>query len=578
MKNNIWITIQNSKITLAKYGVIIIFLICAMAFGQNHTSTAQTNNKAEVEKWREDLRLLATEMPRRHKNLFHQMTREQFDAAVKKLDERLPSLQRYQVIVEIMRLVAMVGDGHTGLDGNPGFRSYPIMLYDFADGLFVVAADREHAEAVGGRVVKIGQASVEQAMKAVSEIISRDNEMGIKATAPLLLTRPEVLHALGLISDMEQTPYIVERNGRQITVNLKPMPGSALALGFWFSDKPSGWVDMRDNAKTGTPLWLKDPRNNYWFEYLADARAIYVQVNAIQNKNDENIPAFTKRLFDFVNTHEVDRLILDLRWNGGGSNDLNRPWVVGIIKASKIDQPGKLFTVIGRRTFSAAQNLVNDLENFTNTIFVGEPTAANVNMYGDARGLALPNIGIGVRLSSVWWQQMPERDRRRWTAPRLAVEITSEDYRNNSDPVLKAILNYTPKNGLAEQISQAAATRDIPLTTEIIKRIDADPEAAAKAIRDFAADPVNKYVSIERSVDALGNFVVEGNFINSAIKLFKLNVAAFPKSVRAHSSLGAIYARKGDRELAIKSYEKVLELEPSNQAAAEALKRLKGQQ
>ena len=37
----------------------------------------------ETEKWREDLQFLATELPKRHKNLFHTMTREQFEKAIK---------------------------------------------------------------------------------------------------------------------------------------------------------------------------------------------------------------------------------------------------------------------------------------------------------------------------------------------------------------------------------------------------------------------------------------------------------------------------------------------------------------
>jgi hypothetical protein len=32
-----------------------------------------------AEQWREDLRYLAAELPKRHKNLFHTMTREQFE-------------------------------------------------------------------------------------------------------------------------------------------------------------------------------------------------------------------------------------------------------------------------------------------------------------------------------------------------------------------------------------------------------------------------------------------------------------------------------------------------------------------
>ena len=63
---------------------------------------------------------MAQEMPRRHRNLFHTMTRAQFDAAVAALDERIPSLERHQIIVEMARIAAMVGDGHTNVAPTRG--------------------------------------------------------------------------------------------------------------------------------------------------------------------------------------------------------------------------------------------------------------------------------------------------------------------------------------------------------------------------------------------------------------------------------------------------------------------------
>jgi broad specificity phosphatase PhoE len=114
---------------------------------------AVTLVETDADKWRADLRFMAEEMPRTHKNLFHTITREQFDAAVKQLHERIPQLARHQIIVELMRIVAMVGDGHTNIaptrDAKIGFRTLPVKMYLFKGGVFVRAATREHAEMVG---------------------------------------------------------------------------------------------------------------------------------------------------------------------------------------------------------------------------------------------------------------------------------------------------------------------------------------------------------------------------------------------------------------------------------------------
>jgi len=170
------------------------------------TALAQETSQSEAARWREDLRTLAEEMPKHHRNLFHTMTREQFEAAVRSLDERIPSLARHQIIVAMARIVAMVGDGHTNIaptrDPKIGFRAYPVRLYLFKDGLYIRAAARTLADSVGARVVKIGNASAEAAVVAARAIIGRDNEMDVKFFAPFLLAMPEVLHGLGLIDDM----------------------------------------------------------------------------------------------------------------------------------------------------------------------------------------------------------------------------------------------------------------------------------------------------------------------------------------------------------------------------------------
>ncbi|MEW6213420.1 MAG: tetratricopeptide repeat protein, partial [Acidobacteriota bacterium] len=478
---------------------------------------------------------------------------------------RLPSLARHQVIVEMMKIVAMVGDGHTSInpffDPHLGFRYYPVKFYLFKDGLFIRSAAREYAAAVGGRVVRLGRLGAEEALRAVSEVSPRDNEMTLRERVPYFMMMPEVLHALGIIDDMEKASLVIEKNGRQMTVELKPA-GKIQTRGHG-DDQPSfdaNWTDAREEAKSPTPLWLKSPSDAYWFEYLEDRRAVYVQYNQVINKHGESIEAFFNRVFEFAQTHEVERFILDIRLNNGGNSFLNIPIVTGIIRADKINQRGKLFTIIGRRTFSAAQNLVNELERYTRTIFVGEPTASRPNQYGDHAQIILPNSRISVNVSTLW-HQMNAREPRRFTAPHIAAELTSDQYRNNIDPAMEAVFNYDPKKELAALLMDALAARDI--------------ELAARRLKQFRDDAANAYANTEAQVNALGYRLMNANRLDDAIEIFKLNVEAFPRAWNVYDSLGEAYMKKGNRELAIKNYEKSLELNPQNGGAMEALRRLR---
>jgi hypothetical protein len=211
------------RIFIIRAAVVFCLSLCG---NQIYAQGITPVDRAEAEKWRADLRFMAEEMPKRHKNLFHQMSPEQFLAVVKNLDERIPALARHQIIVEMARIVARVGDGHTNIaptrDPKIGFRTLPLKLYFFKDGLFIRAARREQAELLGWRVVKIRDVSAQEAYHAVREIIGRDNEMDVKFFAPFLLTMPEVLHALGLVPEMEKVRLVLENKGQQRTVELSP--------------------------------------------------------------------------------------------------------------------------------------------------------------------------------------------------------------------------------------------------------------------------------------------------------------------------------------------------------------------
>ena len=62
----------------------------------------RSDQSPDVAAWREDLQFLARELPRRHKNAFASMTPAQWDSAVRILDQKLPRLERHQIIVELM--------------------------------------------------------------------------------------------------------------------------------------------------------------------------------------------------------------------------------------------------------------------------------------------------------------------------------------------------------------------------------------------------------------------------------------------------------------------------------------------
>jgi hypothetical protein len=397
---------------------------------------------AELRHRNEDLDVLAREMPAAHANLFHTLSRQQFDDAIADIRRRLPRLARHQVIVEGMRLAAAIGDGHTSVSPwrDPvGFHTLPVSLYRFADGYYVRAATREQATLLGTRVTHVGGVPIDSAEKLIAPLIGRDNDMGVLMYAPILMVMPEVLHAVGLSGDPQRAELTVEVAGRPRTATLGsagPFPDLSGRADKWWSAR-EGWVDLRDGA--AEPLWLSRLTEAYWFSYVPEGELLYCQLNEIQERG-ESLDAFFARALAAADSLNARRFVLDLRHNGGGNGDLNRAIVRALLR-SRFDERGQLFVITSRRTFSAAQMLICDLESWTFPIFVGEPSASRSNHYGDSALLVLPNQQITVRVSTLWWQWDP-RDTRPWIAVNRAAPLTVDAYRTGRDPALEAIAAF----------------------------------------------------------------------------------------------------------------------------------------
>ena len=99
-------------------------------------------------------------------------------------------------------------------------------------------------------------------------------------------------------------------------------------------------------------------------------------------------------------------------------------------------------------------------------------------------------------------------------------------------------------------------------------------ETALKLYHESRAGDPHQPIFSETFLNQLGYKLVGQDRLAQAIEIFKLNVEAYPSSANVYDSLAETYLKSGDKEMAIKFYEKVNEISPNNKDAVEALKRL----
>ena len=530
------------------------------------TPTVQPVSAADAALWREDLDHFARGLVERHANPFHMIEEDSFRALVAALDERIPMLARHEIIVEMIRIAAAIGDGHTNapvlFDPAAGFHALPLHFGVYADGLYIEAGDRALGDAVGARVVGFGDIATEAALERLAPIVARDNDMWIRAMGPLLLARTEVLHALRLSDDPMRASLALEKDGRRWTQNVAAQ-STPITMDHGPSRPPTGdWVDARDTRPETSPLYLKHADRAYWWEHLPERGLVYVHYGqTFDAPHQPSVRAFFDEVFDFIEHNDVDRLVIDVRHNTGGEGMLNRPVVRRLI-GSRVNRPGGLFIVIGPRTFSAAQAFVQDVEWWTDAIFVGMPTGSSPRFYGDHSYFRLPNSGLLVSASPTWWQPGGPYDRRPFLAPDVAAEPTFADYLSNRDPAMDAILSWDRRITLADRVLGTLERGDTAAT-------DA-------AVREWSADPANRYAQATTELNALGYRLLRDGRMDDALVVFRLNVRVHPQYANGWDSLGEALLNAGQHEDALRAYRRAFELDPRVGNAAEMVRRLGG--
>ncbi|MDH3711835.1 MAG: hypothetical protein OER04_18240 [Cyclobacteriaceae bacterium] len=521
------------------------------------------------EQWQQDLKFLQHTVHQDYPFLFKKTTAEDFDRQIDELHQAIPNLQDHQIRVGFAKVVSSFQYGHTSLwlgAKDHGFHQMPFNLYQFSDGIYVQGVHKKYPNALAAKVLKVEDKPVDEVLKAIRPVVPAENDQFFKAHGYGYLGSPEVLHAQGVTASLKTTVTLtLEKNGKTFDQIFEHMDLEENPLTYSMLLEKDPWIEARDTNET--PLWLKHLDRVYYYEYLPQQKAVYVRHSRIRNEENESIEDFYGKVFEFIENNEVERLILDYRLNGGGNNYLNKPIITGILGCDKINQSGKLFVILGRRTYSACQNLVNEIDNYTQAIFVGEPTAENINFYGDNRKVELPHSKMVVRLSFAWWQDKPQWENAPWLAPDIAVDMSFTDYRTNHDPVLQAVWEYDPASPIHDPITYFTSLYDTGRQQEIL------PEA-----KKMVNDPRYRYYPFENQFNQIGYKLLGGQQFEPALFVFQLNAELFPESANVWDSLAEGLWKSGQIDKAKALYHKVIDMDPEGslgQNAKEMLLQIK---
>ncbi len=441
-------------------GVIIAALSMAVPATGILAQTTAAPLAPTLADWRADLADIVRDIRTLHPDPFARTGRLTFFRALRDLERELPSLNNEQRVTGTMRLVASLGDGHTYLEMNsPRYALwYPIRIYGFTDGYYIVSAHKTVGDLAGAQVVEIAGRPVAEVAARAADVMGYENaSMRSERVYPM---HSEVLmRGLGYTQPDGRLPLKVRlASGRIVDRAIEAMQADHPqfkddATWEWqfradLYGTPVGteqdWVTAYrglsasafQTTDTARPPFLTDLRA-FNARAIPTGRAFYIRTSYI---SDTDFAPFFQKALAQVDSIRPEKLIIDWRKNFGGDGSQLSLVLREFIERGESPPWKDIYILTGRKTFSATVLALGKFIEFLPLSIIGEPSAAGLNHFGDPTSRSYSRTGVRLSVSTLWHQLAESNDVSDFVPVDVPAPFSFAEFSSGTDPAVDRIV------------------------------------------------------------------------------------------------------------------------------------------
>ena len=374
-------------------------------------------------------------------NFYDEALRRNLVAAVNTLIPQIAELTDNEILYQIQIMSAMFRDIHTRV-WEYGENIYPVFFHAFyEDGQFAfyaVSLLPEHEELLYMRLTAVNDIPLAEVIQRMRSYSCYENEYGFTrnlaagGSSRELLSRPGALEAVG-ISEIGDT---------QVRYTLEDSEGNLHDLTLEvFEDNDFSRLVGTTPARVLSFSYANAATENYWYSTDLAEGILYVRIFSFVPMEEYTYMDFSNDLsLEHRAAGHFDKIVLDLRGNGGGYNDVGWRSIINTLSAMKFEH---FYILVDGGTYSNSMIFSSEVAYLVpDVVFVGTPTGQAPGFFaGVYEGdYVMPNSGVEFTIPTTYWQTF-EASEENTLMPDVVIWQTLDEYVACKDTVLEYVLH-----------------------------------------------------------------------------------------------------------------------------------------
>lgn len=367
--------------------------------------------------------------------------RDAFVRGIKDLIPRLPELNDAQIVYELKRIVALIGDAHSDVYGNVGHEWFPFaveqMEHNGEVGLYLVRILDTPQKLIYSKLVSVNGIPVDEVVARLEAFVPMESEYWVRNNIfsifnSMLIADKVALQAAGIVDwDADTAVFSFEDSSGQIH-ELEMEALDSLTDEYW----DASYVE-RTPYVMGFLSYEQYGDASYFYRYLYDYDTLFIRLYDFTEDTDYRLSQMFEQIRqDLRSVTGLRKIVVDVRDNPGGYTT----FVDQMTKFLQEFQMQDIYVLTDEGSFSAATIFPNRIRSkFENATIVGTPTGQSPNFFAGITTLNMRTHDVTFTMSTSYFEGDPSFTEDS-LMPDLLIYQSLVDYKKGIDTVLQTVL------------------------------------------------------------------------------------------------------------------------------------------